>query len=56
MPLGVQLFMPLLLDYLIFWTFFWLLNFYRLPGYAWKILRRDIFRRELWWQKKDGRR
>ena len=56
LPLGVGLLVPLVVDYLIFWTFFWLLNFYRLPHYAWTVLRRNLFRRELWWHKKDGRR
>jgi hypothetical protein len=48
LPLSIGLIVPLLVDYLIFWTYFWLLNFYRLPGYAWRILRRGLFRRELW--------
>jgi Bacterial transglutaminase-like cysteine proteinase BTLCP len=55
-PLGPRLLTLLLLDYIIFWAFFWVLNFYRLPSYAWRILGRNLFRRELWWQRKAGRR
>jgi hypothetical protein len=55
-PLGISMLVPLLVDYLIFWTYFWLLNFYRLPRYAWRILRRGVFRRELWWQNKVEKR
>jgi hypothetical protein len=56
LPLGANLRMSLLVDYLIFWGYFWLLNFYRLPRYAWRILHSDVFRRELWWQRKAGKR
>jgi hypothetical protein len=56
LPLSISLLGPLVVDYLIFWAYFWLLNFYRLPRYAWKILHRDLFRRELWWQSKAGKR
>jgi transglutaminase superfamily protein len=56
LPLGARLLAPLLADYIVFWAYFWLLNFYRLPHYAWKILRRNFLRRELWLQpKKRGR-
>jgi hypothetical protein len=54
--LAIGVLVPLLVDYLIFWTYFWLLNFYRLPRYAWKVLRQGVFRRELWWQKKMRKR
>jgi hypothetical protein len=43
---------PMVADYLIFWTWFWVANSYRLPQLAWKMLRRNIFKRELWLQHK----
>lgn len=39
---------PLVAEYLVFWSWFWLVNFFRLPQVAWTILRRNVFRRELW--------
>jgi hypothetical protein len=43
---------PLVWEYLLFWSGFWLRNFYRLPLIAWKILRQSIFRRKLWTRRK----
>jgi hypothetical protein len=39
---------PLVAEYLVFWSWFWLVNFFRPPRVAWTILRRNVFRRELW--------
>ena len=50
--LTARVVMPLIADYLIFWTWFWVANSYRLPQLLWKFLRRNIFRRELWLQHK----
>ena len=50
--LSARLLAPLLLDYLVFWTYFWLLNFYRLPVYGFRALRRNVLRRELWFQRR----
>jgi hypothetical protein len=54
--LGARLLAPLVVDYLIFWTYFWLLNSWRLPQYFWKLLRRNLFRRELWLQHSEQKR
>jgi hypothetical protein len=48
---SMRFLLPLVADYLIFWTYFWLLNCFRLPRYFWKMLRRNLFRRELWLQR-----
>jgi hypothetical protein len=50
--LSIGLVLPLIADYVIFWAYFWLTNCFRLPQFVWKILRRNIFRRELWMQRK----
>jgi transglutaminase superfamily protein len=51
-PLGARLVIPLVADYIIFWAFFWVANFFRIPQAVWKFLRRDVFRRELWLQRR----
>ncbi len=43
---------PLVLEYLIFWSWFWAMNFYHLPQIAWNLFRRNVLRRELWLQRK----
>jgi hypothetical protein len=35
---------PLVLDYLLFWSWFWLRNIHRLPRAVWRILRQSLFR------------
>jgi len=40
-------------EYLIFWSCRWLNIFLHLPRIAWNILRRKVFRRELWSLRKD---
>jgi hypothetical protein len=45
---GWQLLAPLVREYLLFWSGYWLKNFYRLPQIAWNILRRGLFNRDLW--------
>ncbi|MGA8272327.1 MAG: transglutaminase domain-containing protein [Candidatus Sulfotelmatobacter sp.] len=51
-PLTARAVAPLLPDYLIFWAFLLAANFFRLPRTVWKLLRRHVFRRELWLQHK----
>jgi Bacterial transglutaminase-like cysteine proteinase BTLCP len=46
--LGWKKLIPLLLAYLAFWTWFWSLNFVRLPQIIWGIFRRRLLRRDLW--------
>lgn len=46
--LGWLILAPLVSEYVLFWTWFWLRNFYRLPQIAWGILRRALFHREHW--------
>ena len=43
-------------EYLVFWTCFWVLNVFRLPLIAWNILRKNVFRRELWVLRKNRER
>ncbi len=47
---GWEILAPLVGGYLLFWGWFWFVNFFRLPKVAWKILRRKVFKRELWLQ------
>jgi hypothetical protein len=49
-PIGWRLLAPLVWNYLLFWVRFWTKNFYRLPRFGWRILERNVFRRELWLQ------
>jgi hypothetical protein len=39
---------PLVREYLSFWSWFWMKNFYRLPHIGWNILRHKVFSRDLW--------
>ena len=48
--IGWRILTPLVCGYLVFWGWFWIVNFLRLPKVAWKILRRRVFNRELWLQ------
>jgi transglutaminase-like putative cysteine protease len=50
--LGWSRLAPLVWEYLLFWSWFWLKNFYRLPKIAWRIMRHGVFKRELWLQRK----
>ncbi len=43
---------PLIPEYLSFWFWFWFKNFYRLPQIMWRMLRRSIFKRDLWLRRK----
>jgi hypothetical protein len=54
--IGWTLLVPLVWDYLLFWGWFWMKNFYRLPMLGWKILRKRVFRRELWLQQRNRER
>jgi len=47
---------PLVVDFAVFWTYFWFWNFWRLPQYGWKLLRRTIFKRELWFPRRKQKR
>jgi Bacterial transglutaminase-like cysteine proteinase BTLCP len=47
---------PMVADYLIFWAWFWVANSYRLPQLVWKMVRRNLFKRELWLQHKTRER
>jgi len=53
---GWPILAPLVGAYLVFWAWFWLVNFLRLPEVAWKILRRNVFKRELWLQPTSRKR
>lgn len=43
--------LPLVCEYLLFWSGFWLKNFHRIPNIAWGILRRSVFTRTHWLRK-----
>jgi hypothetical protein len=47
---------PLICEYIAFWAWFWLRNFYRIPYICWRILRKHLFTRNLWLQRKKGKR
>jgi hypothetical protein len=51
--LGWPALAPLVAEYAIFWAWFWLRNFYRIPMIVWKILRRRLFSRELWLRREN---
>jgi len=53
---GWSMLIPLVAEYLVFWAWFWLVNFFRLPEVACNILRRRVFKRELWFQGKNRER
>jgi len=46
--LRFRLMLPLVTEYVVFWTWFCLKVLLHLPQIAWKISRKRIFRRELW--------
>ena len=43
---------PLVPEYLFFWTTVTLMALLHLPQIAWRILRRSVFRRDLWFNRK----
>lgn len=45
--------LPLIKEYLLYWSWFWIKNFYRLPKIGWIVLRQGVFRRDLWLQRKS---
>lgn len=47
---------PLVGDYLLFWSWFWLRNLHRLPLIPWKILRRRVLKRDLWRRPREQAR
>jgi Transglutaminase-like superfamily len=47
--------LPLVGEYLSFWSWFWIRNFYRLPQISWMLLRQGVFRRDLWLRKNQSR-
>lgn len=51
-PVGWVQVAPLVFEYLIFWSWFWLKNGYRLPRLIWNIFEKNVLRRELWMQRK----
>jgi hypothetical protein len=54
--LGWRMLAPLIGEYLGFWSWFWLRNFYRIPGVAWKIMRKKVFSPDLWLQCKSSKK
>jgi hypothetical protein len=40
--------LSLIPDYLVFWTFFWLRNVFRLPLITWKVLGKNLFKLGNW--------
>ena len=46
--LGWRIWLPLMPEYLAFWTSFWVLNVFRLPLLVWNILGRNILKRQNW--------
>ena len=54
--LGWRALTPLILEYLVFWAYFWMKNFYRIPWVVWRVLRRRLFNRNLWLQGTKGKR
>jgi hypothetical protein len=45
--LGWKRLAPLVVDYLLIWSWFWIRNLHRLPRGLWRPLRNRVFRREL---------
>jgi len=45
---------PLVWEYLLFWSRFWLRNFYRLPLIPWNILRCRLLTRAVWRKRKGA--
>jgi hypothetical protein len=54
--IGWSLLAPLVWEYLLFWGWFWMKNFYRLPKLGWRILQKRVFNRKLWLQRKNRER
>jgi len=54
--IGWALLAPLVWEYLLFWGWFWMKNFYRLPKLGWRILQKSVFHREFWLQQKNRER
>jgi hypothetical protein len=50
----VRIVAPLVPEYLIFWAWVWIASSYRLPKLLWTLLRRNLFRRELWLQPRSS--
>lgn len=48
LSLGWRTLTPLVPEYLVFWTCFWLLNAFRLPLILWRALRRNLFNGGNW--------
>lgn len=40
--------LSLIPEYLLCWTFFWFRNVFRLPLFAWNVLRKNLFKGENW--------
>jgi transglutaminase-like putative cysteine protease len=51
--IGWKLLMPLVVDYVLFWLWFWIRNLHRVPRGIWMLLRQRVFRRDLWLQRKS---
>jgi hypothetical protein len=54
--LGWRVLAPLILEYIAFWGWFWLRNFYRVPWVIGRILRKRLFHRNLWLQGAKSKR
>jgi len=54
--LGWRMLFLLVPEYLVFWTWIWIRIIAHFPQIAWSILRRRVFRRELWLQRKSRER
>jgi hypothetical protein len=50
--LGWNLLAPLVVDYLLFWSWFWMRNIHRLPRGVWRLLRQTVLRRDHWLQRR----
>lgn len=55
-PLAWSVLAPLVREYALFWTKFWVKNFYRLPAMALNLLRPSAFRREVRLQRANPKR
>jgi hypothetical protein len=51
--IGWKLLTPLVVDYFLFWSWFWIKNLHRLPFGAWRLLRQAIFRRQHWTRRNN---
>jgi hypothetical protein len=50
--LGWNVLAPLVADYLLFWSWFWMRNIHRLPRRVWRLLRQTFLPRDHWLQRK----